>query len=594
MSTLPGVSRSPREHAIESPSQTSPKSESSPIRDRANETAKFISSLKTYNLDRRRHSHHEHIVAPTGADSSLGSESTKQNGRSQEQYKRANSHSDLADAPRQRQNDTSETSNLNLLSSLSSAVPSSSASRLEGRLQYSEMTSEAMQLKIEREKTKQMQLKCELSRSVAEIFKHAEGHSQATELISRLFFNDTKAGLCLNQSTLHLQSVPTTSPLTMVRSNSSSDSTQQAQIVIPEPHLAPSPVRRKPTILHEGSLGSTSVEPGTRDTITNTDKNVSHGRQHQDDTKADSSVELSPMSEEQFPPPSIANSTQQSYSGSRAPSLVESVSGSAPSGPGSVIGTAALIATSSNGKTSETSEDAARETAIIRLYPASTPGPNSMYPVYYAYPNPGQEQALYYIPQEQKISPLSLTGSHKSQESRLSSGGQAELHPFSHDTPNHVQTQAQDHQRPWLHTQALQTPIRPNTQVGRGNVSAYNLGGSPPSQINGAQGWTPNSDLGKHTQQQTPQHSPQQGQHLYYMNSAPMPIQGNAYVPSHYFIPPPLQAGMVSWVPGPIPERRREEEDHYNHKKRRSLKTGISFMISTPQNPPARKYNKLQ
>lgn len=73
----------------------------------------------------------------------------------------------------------------------------------------------------------------------------------------------------------------------------------------------------------------------------------------------------------------------------------------------------------------------------------------------------------------------------------------------------------------------------------------------------------------------------------YYVNSPPGG-HGPAMVPSQYFIPPPLAQGMVPW-PVAILEKRGEDEPPA---KKTKQKGEINFMITTPKNPPARKYNK--
>lgn len=81
-------------------------------------------------------------------------------------------------------------------------------------------------------------------------------------------------------------------------------------------------------------------------------------------------------------------------------------------------------------------------------------------------------------------------------------------------------------------------------------------------------------------------------QHYYYVNSLPPGVQSAPMMPSQYYIPPPQ--GMIPWGMAPVPERKRDaEETSHVHKKPRGGKSNINFMITTPKNPPARKYNKL-
>lgn len=75
----------------------------------------------------------------------------------------------------------------------------------------------------------------------------------------------------------------------------------------------------------------------------------------------------------------------------------------------------------------------------------------------------------------------------------------------------------------------------------------------------------------------------------YYVNSLPPTMQGPVMT-SQYFIPPPIP-GMMQWGAAPVPEKKPEEEHH--PKRLRGTKNSINFMITTPKNPPAKKYNKL-
>lgn len=109
--------------------------------------------------------------------------------------------------------------------------------------QYDESKmSEFMRLRIEEEKTKQFQFKCELSRSVAQLLKNTADSDHASELIKRLFFDEshTTPWLSLPRSRASLSTsvaaiwstVPAVAPSGCLLTN----------IVIPEPNLAPSPV----------------------------------------------------------------------------------------------------------------------------------------------------------------------------------------------------------------------------------------------------------------------------------------------------------------------------------------------------------------
>lgn len=74
-------------------------------------------------------------------------------------------------------------------------------------------------------------------------------------------------------------------------------------------------------------------------------------------------------------------------------------------------------------------------------------------------------------------------------------------------------------------------------------------------------------------------------QHYYYINSLPPGMA--PMVLSQYFVPSPMAAGgVIPWTMTPVVEKREEEP------ARKKTKSGINFMITTPKNPPARKYNK--
>lgn len=65
----------------------------------------------------------------------------------------------------------------------------------------------------------------------------------------------------------------------------------------------------------------------------------------------------------------------------------------------------------------------------------------------------------------------------------------------------------------------------------------------------------------------------------FYVNSSQQAVG-----PSQFLVPPP-SGKMVAW---PVPAEVKEEEQS----KRRKLGKNINFMITTPKNPPAKKYNK--
>lgn len=82
----------------------------------------------------------------------------------------------------------------------------------------------------------------------------------------------------------------------------------------------------------------------------------------------------------------------------------------------------------------------------------------------------------------------------------------------------------------------------------------------------------------------------QTGTPYYYVNSLPpgMPPM----LTSQYFVPPPpFPSGMIPWG-GAVPTSEKKQDDEQHHKRQKG-KNSINFMITTPKNPPARKYNKL-
>lgn len=81
----------------------------------------------------------------------------------------------------------------------------------------------------------------------------------------------------------------------------------------------------------------------------------------------------------------------------------------------------------------------------------------------------------------------------------------------------------------------------------------------------------------------------QTGTPYYYVNSLPpgMPPM----LTSQYFVPPPFPSGMIPWG-GAVPTSEKKQDDEHHHKRQKG-KNSINFMITTPKNPPARKYNKL-
>lgn len=89
-------------------------------------------------------------------------------------------------------------------------------------------------------------------------------------------------------------------------------------------------------------------------------------------------------------------------------------------------------------------------------------------------------------------------------------------------------------------------------------------------------------------QSQQQQQQSQVGRPYFYVNSLP---PGMAPVmTSQYFIPPPMPSNMVQWT-APLQEKKDEEVHH--SKRQKGNKNSINFMITTPKNPPAKKYNKL-
>ncbi|PVH16352.1 uncharacterized protein CXQ87_004227 [Candidozyma duobushaemuli] len=72
----------------------------------------------------------------------------------------------------------------------------------------------------------------------------------------------------------------------------------------------------------------------------------------------------------------------------------------------------------------------------------------------------------------------------------------------------------------------------------------------------------------------------------YYVNSSPQGVPG-PLMPSQYFVPPPVGT-VFPWGQAQAPAPEREDRP----KRHKASKNGINFMITTPKNPPAKKYNK--
>lgn len=81
-----------------------------------------------------------------------------------------------------------------------------------------------------------------------------------------------------------------------------------------------------------------------------------------------------------------------------------------------------------------------------------------------------------------------------------------------------------------------------------------------------------------------------QNRQPYYYVNLQQQAMGGPIMGSQFIIPPPLSQ-VMPWQVAPPPVEKKEEEAP--HKKHRSSKNGINFMITTPKNPPAKKYNKL-
>jgi len=86
---------------------------------------------------------------------------------------------------------------------------------------------------------------------------------------------------------------------------------------------------------------------------------------------------------------------------------------------------------------------------------------------------------------------------------------------------------------------------------------------------------------------------PQGGRPYYYVNSLPPGMR--PVMTSQYFVPPLLPSGMVPWGTSAPTSYKKPDEDHHHHhhKRQKGNKNSINFMITTPKNPPAKKYNKL-
>lgn len=454
-----------------------------------------------------------------------------------------------------------------------------------------------MQLKIEQERTKQMQLKCELSKSVADLLKKAESKGEVAELIRRLFFDESQESSEATHPANHAQSSPTST----LPSGKGRNTHHHTNIVIPEPHLAPSPGRLDdlvPTRKAFQPITKVKHEHGYSYEINKSchmfkKADLVSQKQQGNVEETLETNHHSPMSDVEGSAP---KSAIDSNSGSRAPSIGGSGCSSLLSDQASGASTLMTPVVHSVPMTRKQTQEPEnrKQDSTGGHTQAIARGVTPMYPIYYAHPNYGytSEHQRYYMTQDARPAVFNLQDDKQT-------GGQPKTLPsqIPSNVPTRVQTPlGSEHPQGWHKKHQVhqhQPTERSATQVSQENCSA--LVYTDPIQTSEI-GAVTNGNEAAHTQQRTPQNSPQQGQPVYYVHPTPMTIPGNnSYAPSHYFIPPPLQPGMVSWVPtSVIPEKRREEEDIHTNKKRRALKSGISFMISTPQNPPARKYNKLQ
>lgn len=107
--------------------------------------------------------------------------------------------------------------------------------------------------------------------------------------------------------------------------------------------------------------------------------------------------------------------------------------------------------------------------------------------------------------------------------------------------------------------------------------------------------YSPPQQLSAQSQQQQHQHQvlPGQCSRPYYTVNSLTPGMAPGMA-SQYFIPPRLPSGMGQWgaPAAPVLEDKKHEEETHHHKRQRGNKNSINFMITTPKNPPAKKYNK--
>lgn len=136
--------------------------------------------------------------------------------------------------------------------------------------------------------------------------------------------------------------------------------------------------------------------------------------------------------------------------------------------------------------------------------------------------------------------------------------------------------------------QMLQAHVPGHIKMGGGQPAAglhtqmFSGGTIPPHPMHGAM--VPAAAAGGHAPGARAPGAPQP---VYYMNAlSPLPAP---MVPSQYYMP----SNMVPWKLMPLAtEKRRDEDESHVPKKAKTGKNNLNFMISTPKNPPARKYNK--
>ncbi|KAF3994037.1 hypothetical protein FT663_00057 [Candidozyma haemuli var. vulneris] len=184
--------------------------------------------------------------------------------------------------------------------------------------------------------------------------------------------------------------------------------------------------------------------------------------------------------------------------------------------------------------------------------------PQHLYPVYYtAYPDQSQVQGPQ-GPQAQPTSnPSNQQGPHNQAQGQSQGQGQNQPH---HSKSTSQSDESENLGSPYSHKYPVVFQSSP-LQYPRTPGSAQQPQRPPPPQT-------------------------QPPQPYYYVNSSPQGVPG-PLMPSQFLVPPPVGT-VFPWGQAQAPAPEREDKP----KRHKSNKNGINFMITTPKNPPAKKYNK--